>query len=198
VDAIDAPAKADSLPGWAARHRFSVDAYHRMGETGILHPADRIELIDGEIAEMAPVGSPHIGAVFALNRLLTQAAPEGVTVSVQSPIQMGDRSEPEPDLALLRARPDGYRTPPRPSAPDVLLIIEVSDTSLRYDREVKLALYARHGVPEVWIVDLAARAVEIHRKPEQETYAEVATRGRSETLQPFSLPGVRISVGEIV
>jgi len=149
VDAVDAPANADSPPGRPARHRFSVDAYHRMSETGILHPADRTELIDGEIVEMTPVGSSHIGAVFALNRLLMRAAPEGVTVSVQSPIQMGDRSEPEPDLALLRARPDGYRTPPLPSAADVLLIIEVSDTSLRYDREVKLALYARHGVPEV-------------------------------------------------
>ena len=198
MDAPGTPANANGLPDWANRHRFSVDAYHRMGETGILHPADRIELIDGEIVEMAPAGSAHIGAVFALNRLLTRAAPEGVTVSVQSPIQMGDRSEPEPDLALLRARPDGYRKPPPPSAADVLLIIEVSDTSLRYDREVKRALYARHQVPEVWIVDLAAAAVEIYRKPEQQTYAEVATRGRSEMLQPFLFPGVRISVSEIV
>lgn len=111
---------------------------------------------------------------------------------------MGDRSELEPDLALLRARPDGYRTPPRPSAAEVLLIIEVSDISVHYDREVKLALYARHGVTEVWFVDLAARAVEVHRKPEGEAYAEVATRGGSDTVEPFSLPGVRISVGEIV
>jgi Uma2 family endonuclease len=108
---------------------------------------------------------------------------------------MGDRSEPEPDLALLRARPDGYRAPPPPSASDVLLIVEVSDTSLRYDREVKLPLYARRGIPEVWIVDLAAHVVEIHRKPE---YAEVVTRSRSETLQPLSLPDVRISISEII
>jgi Uma2 family endonuclease len=198
VDAVDAPANTLTLPGWAARHRFSVDAYHRMGETGILLPADRIELIDGEIIEMAPVGSPHIGAVFALNRLLTQPAPPGVIVSIQSPIRMGDRSEPEPDLALLRARPDGYRTPPPPSAADVLLIIEVSDTSLRYDREVKLPLYARHGVPEVWIVDLAARAVEVHRGPDEETYAKATTHGGSETLRPLLLPGVDIPVRDIV
>jgi len=89
-----------------------VDSYYWMSETGILHRADRTELIDGEIAEMVPVGSSRIGAVFALNRLLMQAAPDGVTVSVHSPIQMGDRNEPEPDLAVLRARPDGYRTPP--------------------------------------------------------------------------------------
>lgn len=174
----------------ATKHRFSVDAYHRMGETGILHPSDRIELIDGEIVEMAPVGSPHIGAVLALTRLLSQAVPSSIVVSVQNPIRMGDQSEPEPDLALLRFRPDGYRTPPPPSAADVLLIIEVSD------REVKLPLYARHGVPEVWIVDLTARRVEIHRRPGRETYAEVVTRGQGATLEP--LPGLRISVAEIV
>jgi Uma2 family endonuclease len=196
---VDASANAHIVPGWAARYRFSVDAYRRMGETGILQPADRIELIDGEIVEMAPVGSAHIGAVFALNRLLTQAAaPQGAIVSVQSPIQMGDRSEPEPDLALLRARPDGYRTPPPPSASEVLLIIEVSDTSLRYDREVKLPLYARHGVPEVWIIDLTARAVEVHRRPENETYAELTTRGRGETLRALWFPTVGIPVDEIV
>ena len=179
-----------------ATHRFSVDDYHRMGEAGILSPADRIELIDGEIIAMAPVGSPHTGAVFALNRLLSQAAPSSVIVSVQNPIRLGDRNEPEPDLALLRDRPDGYRAPPPPSAADVLLIIEVSDTSLRYDREVKLPLYARHGVPEVWIVDLAADAVEVHRSPDGSTYTEVATRGRGEALEP--LPGLRILVGDVV
>lgn len=84
MDAVDAPANADSLPGWAPRHRFSVDAYHRMGEAGILHPADRIELIDREIVERAPIGSAHIGAMFALNRLLLQAVSEGVTMSVQA------------------------------------------------------------------------------------------------------------------
>jgi Uma2 family endonuclease len=169
-----------------------------MGEAGILHPADRIELIDGEIIEMAPIGSPHIGAVLVLTQLLAKAAPPDVVVSVQSPIQMGDRSEPEPDLALLRARPDGYRKPPPPSTADVLVIIEVSDTSLRYDREVKLRLYASHGVPEVWIVDLAARAVDIHRKPDKDTYAEVTRHGSSETLQPSAIPGLRIPVSEIV
>lgn len=198
MDAVDAQADTALLPDWAARHRFSVDAYHRMGEAGILSPADRIELIDGEIVEMAPVGSPHIGAVLTLNQLLTKAVPAAIMVSVQSPIQMGGRSEPEPDLALLRARPDRYRRPPPPSAADVLLLIEVSDTSLRYDREVKLPLYAGQGIPEVWIVDLAARAVDIHRSPENGAYAEVTSRGLTETLQPLALPDIRIPVSEIV
>src|SRR5215471_9843917 len=117
------------MPDTLVRHRFSVDAYHRMGEAGILLPGERTELIDGEIIQMPPVGSPHIGAVLALTRLLTQAVPADVIVSVQNPIQLGDRNEPEPDIALLRGRADGYRTPPPPAAADALLIIEVSDTA---------------------------------------------------------------------
>src|SRR5215471_8060729 len=99
------------MPDTLVRHRFSVDAYHRMGEAGILLPGERTELIDGEIIQMPPVGSPHIGAVLA-----------DVIVSVQNPIQLGDRNEPEPDIALLRGRADGYRTPPPPAAADALLI----------------------------------------------------------------------------
>lgn len=180
-----------------ARHRFSVDAYHRLGEAGVLSPAERTELIDGEIIQMTPVGSPHIGAVIALNRLLSQAVPKDVIVSVQSPIRMGDQSEPEPDLALLQGRPDGYRTPPPPSAADALLIIEVSDTSLRYDRDAKVPLYARHGVPEVWIVDLAAGVVEVHRGPKNEAYTDVTMRDRGDTLQPLLVPNVSIAVDDI-
>jgi Uma2 family endonuclease len=168
-----------------------------MGETGIRSPADRTELIVGEILQMPPAGSPHVGAVFALVRLLSQAVPSDVVVSVQSPIRCGDHSEPKPDLALLRSRPDGYRAAPPPSAADTLLIVEVSDT-LRYDRDVKLTLYARRGVPEVWIVDLTARAVEVHRRPDGETYAEVTTLGQGEMLKPLLLPGVGIPVGSVI
>jgi Uma2 family endonuclease len=135
---------------------------------------------------------------MTLNRLLTKAAPESVLVSVQSPIQMGVRSEPEPDLALLHARPDQYRRPPPPAAADVLLIIEVSDTSLRYDREVKLPLYARGKIPEVWIVDLVARAVTIYRNPEQDAYTAVTSHGSTEALEASAVPGLRIPVGEIL
>ena len=111
---------------------------------------------------------------------------------------MGGRSEPKPDLALLRARPDRSRRPPPPSAADVLLIIEVSDTSLRYDREVKLPLYAGQDIPEVWIVDLGARAVDIHCNPENGVYADVTRLGLTETLQPLAFPDIRIPVSEII
>lgn len=106
--------------------------------------------------------------------------------------------KPSRYLALLRPRPDGYRAPPRPSASDVVLIIEVSDTSLRYDREVKPRLYAAWGFAEVWIVDLVARSVEIHRRLEKSAYAKVMTRGHGATPLPFSLPVVRRPVGEMV
>lgn len=178
------------------KHRFSVGDYQRMGETGILSPEARTELIDGEIINMPAVGSSHIGAVIALIKLFSRSIPQNVVISVQSPIQMGDWGAPEPDFALLRARPDGYRTPPLPSAADVLLLVEVSDTSLKYDRETKLPLYARHGVPEVWIVDLAAGVVETYRSSDGETYAEMATRGRGETLEP--LPSLRIPVEDVI
>jgi Uma2 family endonuclease len=181
-----------------ARHRFSVDAYHHMAEAGILSPADRTELIDGEIIQMPPVGSPHMGAVIALTQLLARIVPASVRVSVQNPLRLDDLHEPEPDLVLLRDRFDGYRRPPLPSAADVLLLIKVSDTSLRYDREVKLPLYARHGVPEVWIVDLAAGVVEVYRKHAGTTYTEVATRGRGEALEPLLQPGLSIRVEDIV
>jgi Uma2 family endonuclease len=179
-----------------ARHRFSVDAYHRMGEVGILSPGERTELIDGEIIQMPPVGSPHIGAVIALTRLF-QAS--GAVISVQNPVRMSDQSEPEPDIALLRDRADGYRSPPPPSAADVLLIVEVADTSLRYDRETKLPLYARHGVPEVWIVDLAAGAVEVHREPKDEAYTAVTTHSRGEAVRPvLVVPDTSLAVADIV
>lgn len=198
MDGIEAPAPTGIIPSWAARRRFSADDYHRMGETGIIGPADRTELIDGEIIEMAPMGSPQVGTVFALNRALTLAAPPEVVVSVQSPVRLDDRSEPEPDVALLRARADGYRQPPLPSAGDVLLVIEVSDSSLRYDQEVKLPLYARHGVPEAWIVDLGARSVEVHRAPRDGKYQTVVRLGQGDTLEPIALPGTRIAVGDLV
>lgn len=198
MDGPETATTAPAVPDWASRRRFTVDTYHRMGEAGIVGPQDRIELIDGEIIEMAPIGSPHLGAVAALTRLLTMTAPRGVIISVQHPVQLGDSSEPEPDLALLRPRPDNYRTSPLPSAADVLLIVEVSDTSLRYDQEVKLPLYARHGIQELWIVDLAAGAVNVHRRPTEGRYADAARTTPGDTIEPLATPGVRISVADIL
>lgn len=155
------------------RHRLTVADYDRMGEASIFAPEARVELIDGEVIDMAPIGSKHASAVKRLNALLVAALGQRAIVSVQDPLRLGDLSEPEPDLMLLKPRADFYADA-HPTAGDVLLLIEVADASARYDREIKLPLYARHGVAEVWIVDLEARLVRFFRTPVGEGYADVS------------------------
>jgi Uma2 family endonuclease len=178
------------------RHLLTVDDYHRMGEAGILSEDDRVELIEGELVEMEPIGSEHAAAVNDLTRLLIMAVGDRALVSPQNPVRLDRRSEPQPDFALLRPRPDGYRSA-LPTPQDTLLIIEVAHSSLAYDRAVKLALYATHRIPEVWIVNLAATEVEVHRKPQNDRYTESARVGRSEIVEIEALPGIRIEVGKI-
>jgi Uma2 family endonuclease len=137
-----------------ARRLFTVAEYHKMAEAGILSEDDRVELLEGEIVAMSPIGSRHAGLVNRLNRLFSQRAGDQVVVSVQNPVRLGGYSEPQPDLALLRPRADFY-TSSHPGPEDVLLAVEVAETSAAVDREVKVPLYARFGVPEVWLVDLA-------------------------------------------
>jgi Uma2 family endonuclease len=130
---------------------LTVSEYHRMGEAGIFAESERVELIEGQLIAMSPIGSAHFAAVNTLNRLLIRAVGDLAVVSVQNPIRLNDRSEPEPDVAVIRPRDDAYRSG-LPGPADVLLIIEVASSSIDYDRGVKLALYARHNIPEFWIV----------------------------------------------
>jgi Uma2 family endonuclease len=183
-----------ALPPWVARWRLDVRAYHRMGAAGILREADRVELIEGELLGKAAVGGPHTGVVIGLSRLLVHAAGQRGVVSPRSPVRLGDYSEPEPDLALLRPRADRYLGRVPPLAADVLLLIEVADSTLRYDRLVKLPLYARHGVPEVWIVDLAGGVVEEHRAPAEGAYGVVERAGREAVLAVPGLAGASLAV----
>lgn len=182
---------------WVARRPITVAEYHRMGEAGILSEADRVELVEGELVAMSPVGSPHAGAVNALTRLLVGAVGAGGVVSVQNPVRLDDRTEPEPDLAVLKPRADDYRSA-TPGPGDVLLLVEVADTSVGYDRAIKAPLYAAHGIPELWIVDLTAREVEVHRTPGGGRYASVARVGPGGTLHPESLPGVSIPAAAVL
>ena len=176
---------------WVTRRALTVAEYHRMGEVGILHEDDRVELIEGELVAMTPIGSNHSGTINTLTRALVMAVGNRGVVAVQNPVQLDDLSEPLPDFSILRSRPDDYRrATPRPD--EVLLIIEVADSSLAYDRAIKRALYARHGIPEFWIVNLQANSVEVCRKPAGEAYTDISTIERDGTLEPQLLPGAAI------
>ena len=179
------------------RHRFSVEDYHRMAQAGILGEDDRVELIDGEIMEMAPIGPAHAGTVLRLTTLLGQRLQGQALVSVQNPIRLGEHSEPQPDLCLLRPRHDYYRSS-HPTAADVLLLIEVAEASAEYDREVKVPLYGRHGVGEVWLVDLGEGVIEVYRGPGAEGYGEVMVVGRGQTLSPLAFPDLGLSAEELL
>lgn len=179
------------------RRLFSVEEYHRMAQAGVFGEDDRLELIEGEIVEMAPIGSRHAACVDRLNRLFSTRVAEQATVRVQSPIRLGDWSEPQPDVALLRPRQDFYASA-HPGPEDVLLVVEVAETSAAYDREVKVPLYARHGVPEVWLVDLGAEVVEVFRRPSKDGYLEVQTARRGEKLSPRLLPEESLAVEEVL
>lgn len=175
------------------RHRLTVDDFHHMGKAGILPEDSRVELIEGEIIDMAPIGSQHAGAVKRLLRLFDRAVGDAAIVSAQDPIMLGTHSEPQPDIALLRPRDDFYASShPRPEA--VLLIVEVAETSLRYDREIKIPLYARHGIPEVWLVDLENKRLITFRVPGEQDYQDVHVMERLHPVAPQLLPAVKLDL----
>lgn len=174
-------------------HRVTVDEYQRMGDAGVFAPDVRVELIEGEVIDMAPIGNRHATAVRRLSKLLFDALGARAVVSVQNPLRLGSDSQPQPDLAVLQARGDFYAAG-MPTARDALLVIEVSDTSARFDREIKLPLYSRHGVPEVWIVDLDSRLVRFFRGPLGDGWA-VALESASPGPTPLAaLPQVSIDL----
>ena len=179
------------------RHRLTVADYYRMGEIGIFAPDARVELIDGEVIDMAPIGSPHVSIVLQLDHLLKDAVKGQALVLVQAPIVLDDYSAPQPDLALLELRNDYYRSSlARPA--DVLLIVEVAQSSLRYDRRIKVPLYARHGIPEVWLVDAASEKLTRHRTPLQGAYTRMDVPDLSKPISIERLPAVRLYLGDLL
>ena len=164
------------------RHRLTVSDFHRMGEAGIFAAGDRVELIDGEIIDMSPIGALHAAIVDRLARHLGRSVGESVVVRCQNPIRLDDVSEPEPDIALLRPRADGYMSA-HPGPEDVLVVIEVADTSLAYDLGVKVPLYARHGIPKAWVIDAATRQTRVFREPSVVGYARESLVGPEGPLQ---------------
>ena len=177
------------------RRRFTVDQYHRMAEAGVLTEGDRVELIEGEIVEMTPIGSRHAAAVDRLNALVGAALRGRAIVRVQNPVRLGARSEPQPDLAVLRLRVDFYAGA-HPGAGDVLLVVEVADASLDYDRAVKLPLYARAGIPEAWLVDVERPALTVHRAPSADGYRDVREARAGERLTLVAFPETSLAVDD--
>jgi Uma2 family endonuclease len=174
---------------------LTVDEYHRMGELGFFAPEARVELIEGEIIDMAPIGSDHVDYVNRLNRALVRASGDDAIVSVQNPVRLSRRTEPEPDFALLRPRDDYRNRLPEPA--DVLLIVEVSHTSERYDREIKLPLYAKHGIPEVWIIDVEKKTLSVYRVPQGERYTHEQTTYAPGEITLSALPAIKIDLSKL-
>ena len=179
------------------RHRLTVDDYYRMAEAGILGEADRVELIDGEIIDMAPIGQDHAATVNGLNRTLIMVCGDHGIVSVQNPLRLDRFNEPEPDFVVFRPRADFYRTGARPGPADALLVVEVADSSLRHDRLVKLPMYARAGVAEVWIVDLRRRTVDVHRNPGPDGYAALETLGAGDSVTLVLAPAIAVALRRV-
>jgi Uma2 family endonuclease len=179
------------------RHRLTVADYYRMGEVGILAPDARVELIDGEIIDMAPIGSPHVSTVLHLDQLLQEAVRGQALVLVQAPIVLDDYSAPQPDIALLRPRADYYRSSlARPS--DVLLIVEVAQSSLRFDRTIKAPLYARHGIPELWLIDTAQQKLTRYRTPRHGSYTATDEPAVSSPVGIEQLPAVELDLSTLL
>ena len=185
------------LPAWVARYKFDVHQYHAMAKAGVLKEDDRVELIDGEIVAMSSIGPAHVGAVNSSTMFWAIRLGGRAIAQIQNPIRLDERNQPQPDIAILKFKDDFYRSG-LAGPDDVLLLIEVSDTSLRYDRRIKLALYARFGIPEFWIVNIRARSIEVYTAPANGEYTSLQTFRRGQTITPTAFPDVVLPVSDII
>ena len=181
----------------ATKHCFTVLDYHKMAGSGILSEDDRVELIEGEVVDLTPIGRTRAACVARLTDLFGEGLRRKVIVWAQNPLRLDQYSEPQPDVALLRWRRDFYADS-EPGPDDVLLVIEVAETSLLYDRNVKISLYARAGTCEVWLVDLNGESVTIHREPGPQGYRHVAVVQGSHLLNPLAFPDMVLTVDQIL
>ncbi|HJQ24135.1 MAG TPA: Uma2 family endonuclease [Blastocatellia bacterium] len=179
------------------RYYFSVDDYYRMADAGVFPIDARVELIDGEVVEMFSIGNRHIGSVIRLTTLLSRKVGASALVSVQNPVRLNDFSEPQPDIVLLKPRKDFYSNA-HPTPTDVLLIIEVADTSVNFDRRVKLPLYARAGIPETWVMVLPKDQIEVHSQPVNGKYQKVQRLKRGRTLTSPTVAGLSFKVADLL
>jgi Uma2 family endonuclease len=179
-----------------SRRLFSTDEFHRMGEAGILASDDRVELLEGELVQMAPIGSWHAGKVIRIDRLFSRCVGDQAIVSIQNPIALPPNSELQPDLTILRPRADFYEGS-LPTPDDVLLVVEVSDTTLAYDRDAKLPVYARNGIAEAWLIDRQRQAVSIFLDPTDTGYQRVLAPAKDASVTLSLLPNILIPLADI-
>jgi Uma2 family endonuclease len=196
MDTILAPAPL-ALPAEVKRRTLTVDDYHQMARAGILAERERVELIEGQILEMALIGTDHFSNVNRINRILFLAIGDRGIISCQNPVRLSPISEPQPDFAVLKPRADEYRSG-LPGPEDVFLLIETANSSLSYDRNIKAALYARHGITDYWIINLIDNVIEVHHTPKDGVYTATARPAADEQLTITSLPGVTIAVSDIM
>jgi Uma2 family endonuclease len=180
-----------------AKYSFTAEEFERLGEAGILRQDARLELIEGEICAMSPVGSAHAACVKFLSGLFNRLFNGTFIIGVQDPIRLNDFSEPQPDVALLRWRDDYYREG-HPTPADVLLVIEVADTTVVGDRKIKLPLYARAGIPEAWLVNIPEGQIEIYSDPAGGIYRRAEVFGRGAVAQSHTVEGLDVNVRELL
>ena len=180
----------------ASRLRFTTEQYHLMHEVGVFQEGDRLELINGEITNMSPIGRKHVACIIRLDKLIQKKLGDRVMVSTQNSIYLDDNSQPQPDLAILKPRDDFYESG-LPTPADILLIIEVADSSLDYDRHVKAPLYAAVGIPEMWLFDVNQKLIEGYTQPSRSGYKQIHRYDEGDTLSIIAFPDVTFNWHEM-
>jgi Uma2 family endonuclease len=178
-------------------HKFTVDEYGKMAEIGVFKAGDRVELIRGEIIEMSPIGTRHAACVRRLNLLLSEKLGKRALSDTQNPIQLGNNSQPQPDITLLQPRDDFYASH-HPQPADIFLLVEVADTTLEGDRTIKIPLYAEHNITEVWLVNLPENCLEVYRQPTPTGYEIVSRFYSGDTLSLQSFPDITLPINDIL
>ena len=179
------------------QHRFNLKEYYRMAETGVLPPDARVELLDGKVIDMSPIGPFHGGVTDYLNEVFAAASKGRWRTRVQNSLRLDDHSEPQPDLVLARPAPDFYRKR-HPQPEDVFLLVEISDSTLETDQEDKIPTYGRAGIPEVWLVNLNELTVEVYREPNFTGYGSKTVLSAGEQANPLAFPDVAVDVAELL